>query len=190
MLKARGRDDREAEMEVFQCPVCELKFHYPSELDDHMAAEHPGFRWEPRSVEDSLLGATHRPRHLSPKYPPDYKTEPPPMYRTRERRGGTSSAEPVEEAHPAWTYSEPWMKRAACRGMDTTLFFGSNDGETEEQREAREREAKAICNECPVATDCLEFALTTKQKYGIWGGLNERERTSELRRRVRATRAS
>jgi hypothetical protein len=67
----------EDRMETFQCPVCELRYHYPSELDDHMAIEHPLFRWEPRSVEDSLLAATHRHRHVTPKYPPDYKADPP-----------------------------------------------------------------------------------------------------------------
>lgn len=65
-------------MEVFQCPVCELKFRFPSELDDHMGEEHPDFRWEPKSVEDSLLGVTHRLSRLTPRYPPNYKPEPPP----------------------------------------------------------------------------------------------------------------
>lgn len=79
-------------MEVFQCPECELKFHYPSELDEHMATEHSNFRWEPKSVEDSLLAATHRPRHLTPKYPPDYKAEPP----VESREAETSGTGPTE----------------------------------------------------------------------------------------------
>jgi hypothetical protein len=71
-------------MEVFQCPVCELKFHYPSELDDHVATEHPNFHWEPVSVEGSLLEGTHRRHHVTPKYPPTYKAEPPARSETSE----------------------------------------------------------------------------------------------------------
>jgi hypothetical protein len=64
-------------MEVFQCPICELKFHHPSELDDHVAVEHPDFVWTPKSLEDSLLGAAHRLHRPTPKYPPVYKADPP-----------------------------------------------------------------------------------------------------------------
>lgn len=76
-----------ADMEVQQCPVCELKFHYPSELDDHVAVAHPDFSWNPKTVEDSLLGATHRLRHRTPKYPPNYKTDAPPGSRPGEGEG-------------------------------------------------------------------------------------------------------
>lgn len=65
-------------MDVVQCPACELRFRFASELDDHMGVEHPAFDWEPRSLEDDLLAAQHRPRRLLRRYPPVYKPDPPP----------------------------------------------------------------------------------------------------------------
>jgi len=65
-------------VEVFECPVCDLKYHYPSELDDHIATEHPTFEWSPKTLEDSLLGTTHRHRDRTPRYPGAYKADPPP----------------------------------------------------------------------------------------------------------------
>ncbi|MDQ3915075.1 MAG: WhiB family transcriptional regulator [Actinomycetota bacterium] len=68
-------------------------------------------------------------------------------------------------------------------------FFGE-EGESELEKQAREGRAKAICRTCPVAEPCLEFAMETNQKYGIWGGLTDKERASLKRRRARARRAS
>jgi WhiB family redox-sensing transcriptional regulator len=82
-----------------------------------------------------------------------------------------------------------WQEEAACAPYENTLFFGE-DGESELERQAREAEAKAICRTCPVAESCLEFAMETNQKYGIWGGLTDKERASLKRRRARARRAS
>lgn len=65
-------------MTILQCPACELKFRSGSELDDHLAVEHPSFRWKPKSVEDSLLAAAHRTPKGRAAYPPSYKPEPPP----------------------------------------------------------------------------------------------------------------
>jgi WhiB family redox-sensing transcriptional regulator len=82
---------------------------------------------------------------------------------------------------------QPWRRRAACRDADTNLFFPAGGaGEAVEQIEA----AKAICAVCPVRDECLEFALSTNQRDGIWGGLDETERRRERRRRTAARRAS
>lgn len=69
--------------------------------------------------------------------------------------------------------SEDWVRNAACRGIDPNLFFpvGTN-GPAIEQIES----AKAICNQCNSQIPCLEFALITKQDYGVWGGKTEEER--------------
>lgn len=83
-----------------------------------------------------------------------------------------------------------WQEDAACREYDNILFFGEDQGESELERQARESEAKAVCQRCPVAEPCLEFAIETNQKYGIWGGLTDKERASLKRRRARARRAS
>ena len=47
-------------MDVLQCPECELRFRFESELDDHLANEHPNFHVAPKSVEDSMLIEGHR----------------------------------------------------------------------------------------------------------------------------------
>ncbi len=70
------------------------------------------------------------------------------------------------------------------------MFFGPEQGESELERQQRESEAKSVCHECQVIEPCLEFAMETNQKYGIWGGLNEKERASLKRRRARSRRAS
>lgn len=77
-----------------------------------------------------------------------------------------------------------WQDAAACRGEDIELFFGP-DGERQPEREVRERKAKSICARCPVRNECLEYALSKPERYGIWGGMNEEERASERRRRSR-----
>ena len=83
-----------------------------------------------------------------------------------------------------------WQEDAACREFDNVLFFGAEDGESELERQTREAHAKTICNSCPVKQPCLEFAMETNQKYGIWGGYTDKERGSLKRRRARARRAS
>jgi WhiB family redox-sensing transcriptional regulator len=79
-----------------------------------------------------------------------------------------------------WDESE-WRLHAACRHTDPELFFpiGSTGPALEQIAEA-----KRVCEECPVRTPCLEFALSTSQDSGIWGGTTEEER--RLIRRARA----
>jgi len=69
--------------------------------------------------------------------------------------------------------------------MDLTLFFGP-EGERQQQRERREHAAKAVCARCPVWVECLEYALTQPEHYGVWGGSGENARRLERRRRQRA----
>lgn len=71
-----------------------------------------------------------------------------------------------------------WHDHAACAGVDPDLFFPSRGAST--------REAKAVCAGCPVRSDCLEAAMAGGEKFGIWGGMSERERR-RLRRERRAT---
>jgi WhiB family redox-sensing transcriptional regulator len=80
--------------------------------------------------------------------------------------------------------SAAWRRQASCRTLDPSLFFPSGSSGTEAQDAAS---AKAICSTCPVAAPCLEFALTTNQEYGVWGGLDEEERR-EIRRSWRRRR--
>ncbi len=69
-----------------------------------------------------------------------------------------------------------WQLQANCMGVDPDLFFP--------ERGASTREAKEVCRGCVVREDCLEYALANGEKFGIWGGMSERER-----RRLRRARA-
>ncbi len=80
-------------------------------------------------------------------------------------------------------HQEPWQFRAACRGPETWLFFPPAHTERKDEREEREIRAKEICRRCPVRGECLDFALRTREPYGIWGGLTEVERQEMLARR-------
>ena len=98
----------------------------------------------------------------------------------------------TETRHQAVLSSRPgwgWQEDAACRGEDVVLFFGP-DGERQPEREIRERKAKQICTSCPVRAECLTYAVSRPEKYGIWGGLNEDERAAERRRRMRRANAN
>ncbi|MEV6212463.1 WhiB family transcriptional regulator [Kitasatospora sp. NPDC051914] len=79
--------------------------------------------------------------------------------------------------------SRRWQYRAACRGQDTALFFHPA-GERGEPHQDRVEAAKRVCTRCPVRGQCLEYALTADERYGIWGGLTEDERRA-LRARTR-----
>jgi WhiB family redox-sensing transcriptional regulator len=67
-----------------------------------------------------------------------------------------------------------WQERALCSQTDPEAFFPEKGGST--------REAKRICSRCEVKADCLEFALGKDERFGIWGGLSERERRKLKRR--------
>jgi WhiB family transcriptional regulator, redox-sensing transcriptional regulator len=76
-----------------------------------------------------------------------------------------------------------WRESAACRFLETDLFFPI--GKTG-LAVAEIQRAKAVCADCPVRQACLTFALDTHQGYGIWGGYDEDERRVMLRQRRNA----
>jgi WhiB family redox-sensing transcriptional regulator len=63
---------------------------------------------------------------------------------------------------------ESWRLDALCAETDPEAFFPEKGGST--------REAKRVCVGCSVRMECLEFALANDERFGIWGGLSERER--------------
>ncbi len=71
--------------------------------------------------------------------------------------GGQDAAEEAE-----------WQERALCAQTDPEAFFPEKGGST--------REAKRICSGCEVRAECLDYALAHDERFGIWGGLSERER--------------
>ena len=68
-----------------------------------------------------------------------------------------------------------WRLEALCAETDPEAFFPEKGGST--------RDAKRVCTGCTVRAECLEFALANDERFGIWGGLSERERR-RLRRRA------
>ena len=77
-----------------------------------------------------------------------------------------------------------WREQAACLPYPALLFFGMDDNEAASERHLREEEAKEICTHCVVRAECLDYALTTREAYGIWGGLTELERKARLQGRA------
>jgi WhiB family transcriptional regulator, redox-sensing transcriptional regulator len=82
-------------------------------------------------------------------------------------------ADEGSEQQPLWDLVEgleqqDWQERALCAQTDPEAFFPEKGGST--------REAKRICAGCEVRAECLEYALAFDERFGIWGGLSERER--------------
>lgn len=73
-----------------------------------------------------------------------------------------------------------WRMLGACRGLDPEVFYPDEDADAEA--------AKEVCRQCIVRVKCLEFALETREKHGVWGGATERERRAMLSRKARAAR--
>lgn len=69
-----------------------------------------------------------------------------------------------------------WQERALCAQTDPEAFFPEKGGST--------REAKRVCTSCDVRAECLEYALAHDERFGIWGGLSERERRKLKRRAI------
>ncbi len=61
-----------------------------------------------------------------------------------------------------------WQDRALCAQTDPESFFPEKGGST--------REAKRVCRSCEVKGECLDYALENDERFGIWGGMSERER--------------
>jgi WhiB family transcriptional regulator, redox-sensing transcriptional regulator len=86
------------------------------------------------------------------------------------------AAEPADLSYESTDVAdESWRLDALCAETDPEAFFPEKGGST--------REAKRVCVGCSVRLECLEFALQNDERFGIWGGLSERER-----RRLRLTR--
>jgi WhiB family transcriptional regulator, redox-sensing transcriptional regulator len=73
---------------------------------------------------------------------------------------------------PGWNLPGPgeesWQDSALCVQTDPEAFFPEKGGSV--------RQPKAICRRCPVVAECLDYALEHGERFGIWGGLTERER--------------
>lgn len=70
-----------------------------------------------------------------------------------------------------------WQVNAACNDVEPEIFFPERGGSS--------KAARAVCNDCSVRDQCLEYALNNKEQFGIWGGTSERERRRLRRERAR-----
>ena len=121
-----------------------------------MSFEHVDFDRQAR-FDNRMLGSVGRAPHTN--------TGPAPI--------GTNGRPQLSVVHnridvgPA-TNDDQWQERALCAQTDPEAFFPEKGGST--------REAKRICLGCEVRDACLEYALAHDERFGIWGGLSERER--------------
>lgn len=72
-----------------------------------------------------------------------------------------------------------WMQHGLCRQTDAGIFFPEGRGAS---IAVQTRQAKKVCNRCPVRRRCLDWAVQTRQGFGVWGGLSEKERGDLWRR--------
>lgn len=77
-----------------------------------------------------------------------------------------------------------WMRLGACVGVDPGVFFPTG---TRQEVQRAARAAKRVCGACPVRSTCLEWALSTPETEGIWGGLTSDQRLTELVRQRRSS---
>lgn len=96
----------------------------------------------------------------------EHDVEPSPEERMRLREAGLDE---IEELFGDVDLEEqPWETAALCAQTDPNAFFP--------EKGFSSKEAKTICSACPVQEECLAYALENKIRFGIWGGLSERER--------------
>ena len=71
-----------------------------------------------------------------------------------------------------------WWDLGACRGLEASIFYPDDDDDAEP--------ARRVCAECHVRSACLEYALASREKAGVWGGATERDRRRIIRQRRRS----
>lgn len=102
--------------------------------------------------------------------------------RERPRRKHRVVTRRVTGTPPDWR----WQDAAACKGKPLHWFFDPEGRELEAAKQARVTRGKNVCAVCPVRIECLDYAISRPEKGGTWGGLDEDERASERRKRMRA----
>jgi WhiB family transcriptional regulator, redox-sensing transcriptional regulator len=77
----------------------------------------------------------------------------------------------MSRQHP----EQPWHSKARCQGLPPDVFYPP-DNEKGDRRRRREERAKKFCRGCPVLRVCREYAIDTREPYGVWGATTPRER--------------
>jgi WhiB family transcriptional regulator, redox-sensing transcriptional regulator len=93
-----------------------------------------------------------------------------------------AAVRPAGTAPPLPFLPTDWQVGAICAELPEdeadAIFFPERGGSS--------KAAKAICARCPVRSECLDYALVSKEPFGIWGGTSERERRRLRKRKVEA----
>ncbi len=103
-------------------------------------------------------------KKLDSEYP---KLDISPLVNELRSRAGTMPQIPIDVS---------WQEQSACNDHDVKMFFPENG--------AGVKKAKAICAECEVRNECLEYALLNNIPHGVWGGASERQRVQIRRERL------
>ncbi len=121
--------------------------------------------WQQRWPVERRPVDAQRPSNYKPSVPDDWFVDP--------VRLGIPGLRPqvVEDDNPL-----SWQTDALCAQTDPEAFFPEKGGST--------RDAKRICTTCEVKAQCLDYALQNDERFGIWGGLSERERRRLRRART------
>jgi WhiB family transcriptional regulator, redox-sensing transcriptional regulator len=128
-----------------------------------MAYEHADFD-RPTHFDNRVLGSVGSAPHAHAGPTQIGVTRRPQLSLVPERPDRIEVAPATTEA----TFDDQWQERGLCAQTDPEAFFPEKGGST--------REAKRICMGCEVRDKCLEYALAHDERFGIWGGLSERER--------------
>ena len=79
-----------------------------------------------------------------------------------------------------------WYLRAACRGLSPDLFYG----EREAGNESNIHNAIEVCRSCPVIMECLQYAISEGEIYGVWGGVSpKKRRPSQIKKTIASVQA-
>lgn len=75
-----------------------------------------------------------------------------------------------------------WHSMALCDGMDQEIFFGATDvTKTKPAMTMTQlKQAREVCNACPVFRECLQYSLEEREQYGVWAGISRRTRLKLL----------
>ena len=77
-----------------------------------------------------------------------------------------------------------WQTRAACRDTDPELFFPPTEDDTSSVVARHLLAVRPVCQSCPVATECLRWALDTGQDFGLWAATTPTDRRAIRRDRM------
>lgn len=96
------------------------------------------------------------------------------------RRSEPSPLEALLEAAADWYAERPWIEQAACASADPEAWFPEKGQST--------IDAKRVCADCPVLAECRSDVLARGERFGVWGGMSERDRrrATQVRERVAA----